>query len=66
MERGGNRLLDASARAGYTLTNEDFDAGTGLLKIDLTVTNFDSVPLHGPARVSLADLTSGLARRVEG
>jgi hypothetical protein len=58
-------LVDVSPRVTFTFTNQDYDAGTGLLTVDMSLVNTDSVPVRGPLRVELTRVQSGLFSRAE-
>ena len=58
-------LADVSARVTFDFSNQDYDVATGLLSLDLTLVNRDSLPISGPVRVQVTRVSSGVAPAVE-
>jgi hypothetical protein len=58
-------LTDVSAYVTFNFTELDYDPGTGLLTVELTLINMDSVPIRGPLRVELTRLGSMLFEHLE-
>jgi hypothetical protein len=58
-------LIDVSKRVGFSFSEEDYDAATGLLTVEISVASVDSLPIRGPLRLELTRVESGAAAVVE-
>ncbi len=58
-------LADVSSRVALEFSNQDYDVVAGLLSLDLTLVNVDSLPIAGPVRIQVTRMSSGLAPAVE-
>jgi hypothetical protein len=58
-------LVDATSGVTFSFENQEYDPGTGLVTVDVRMVNTDSLKIHGPLRVRLTRLESGLFPRIE-